>query len=139
MDAERIQRRHDQAGLDYRSNLAFTLHAAERAAEESWTPGQAMGEILEYLNRVEGFTAAESSASAARKRMRWLTCVLAAAVQRAQRAGLDPARLGGLFRALRSYDDALGAERTVAAPAARAAGELIRLEVSYLVPDMSGR
>ena len=73
MDAERIQRRHDQAGLDYRSNLAFTLHAAERAAEENWTPGQAMGEILEYLNRVEGFTAAESSASAARKRMRWLT------------------------------------------------------------------
>jgi len=122
-----------------RKHLELNLHAVRRYAEENWTPGQALGEILGYLNRVENFTESESSAFAAQRRMRWLSLVLQAAVQRTRLAGLDPARLIGIFRALEAYDIALSVERTVAAPSARAACQLIRLEVSYLVPSTAAR
>ena len=122
-----------------RKNLELNLHVVRREAEESWTPGQALGEIIGYLNRVENFTESESSALAAQRRMRWLSRVLQAAVQRARLAGLDPVRLTGIFRALEAYDIALSVERTVAAPSARSACQLIRLEVSYLVPSAAAR
>ena len=122
-----------------RKHLELNLHAVRRDAEENWTPGQALGEILGYLNRVENFTESESSAVAAQRRMRWLSLVLQAAVQRTKLVGLDPARLTGIFRALEAYDIALSVERTVAAPSARSACQLIRLEVSYLVPGTTVR
>src|SRR6516164_8351724 len=112
------------------NNLELNLHAVRRDAEENWTPGQALGEILVYLNRVDNFTESESAALAVQKRMRWLSAVLQAAGQRAKLAGLDPAQLTEIFRALGAYDIALSVERTVTAPSARAACQLIRLEVS---------
>lgn len=116
-------------------NLELNLYAVRRDAEEKWTPGQALGEILGYLNRVENFTESESSAFAVQRRMRWLSSILKAAVKRTRLAGLDPVRLTGIFRALEAYDIALSVERTVTAPSARAACQLIHLEASYLVPS----
>jgi hypothetical protein len=120
-------------------NLELNLHGVRRDAEENWTPGQALGEMLVYLNRVDNFTESESAALDVQKRMRWLSAVLQAAGQRAKHAGLDPAQLTEIFRALEVYDIALSVERTVTAPSARAACELIRLEVSYLVPGTTVR
>lgn len=120
-------------------NLGLNLQTVRRDAEENWTPGQALGEILVYLNRVENFTESESAALAAQKRMRWLSAVLQAAGQRARLAGLDPAQLTEIFRALGAYDIALSVERTVTAPSTRAACQLIRLEVSYLIPGTAAR
>jgi len=121
------------------NNLELNLHAVRRDAEENWTPGQALGEILVYLNRVDNFTESESAALAVQKRMRWLSAVLQAAGQRAKLAGLDPAQLTEIFRALGAYDIALSVERTVTAPSARAACQFIRLEVSYLIPSTAAR
>jgi hypothetical protein len=90
-----------------RKNLELNVHAVRRDAEEKWTPGQALGEILGYLNRVENFTESESSAFAVQRRMRWLSFILKAAVQRTKLAGLDPVRLTGIFRALEAYNIAL--------------------------------
>lgn len=120
-------------------DLELNLNAVRHDAEENWTPGQALGEILAYLNRVDNFTESESAALAVRKRMRWLSAVLQAAGQRARPAGLDPAQLTEIFRALGAYDIALGVECTVTAPSARAACQLIRLEVSYLIPSAATR
>jgi hypothetical protein len=120
-------------------SLELNLHAVRRDAEENWTPGQALGEILVYLNRVNNFTESESAALDVQRRMRWLSAVLQAAGQRAKLAGLDPAQLTEIFRALEAYDIALSVERTFTAPSARAACELIRLEVSYLVPGATAR
>jgi hypothetical protein len=120
-------------------NLELNLHGIRRDAEENWTPGQALGEILVYLNRVDNFTESESAALDVQKRMRWLSAVLQAAGQRAKLAGLDPAQLTEIFRALEAYDIALSVERTVTAPSAWAACQLIRLEVSYLIPSTAAR
>jgi hypothetical protein len=120
-------------------NLELNLHAVRRDAEENWTPGQALGEILAYLNRVDNFTESESATLAVQKRMRWLSAVLQTAGQRAKLAGLDPAQLTEIFRALGAYDIALSVERTVTSPSARAACQLIRLEVSYLIPSTAAR
>ncbi len=116
-------------------DLELNLHAVRRDAGENWTLGQALGEIGAYLDRVDNFTESESAALAVQKRMRWLSVVLVAAGQRAKLAGLDPAQLTEIFSALRAYDIALNVERTIAAPSARAACQLIRLEVSYLIPS----
>jgi hypothetical protein len=120
-------------------HLELNLHAVRRDAEENWTPGQALGEILAYLNRVDNFTESEAAAFAVQKRMRWLSAVLQAAGQRAKLAGLDPAQLTEIFRALGAYDIALSVERAVTTPSARAACQLIRLEVSYLMPSTAAR
>jgi hypothetical protein len=120
-------------------NLQLNPHAVRRNAEENWTPGQALGEILAYLNRVDNFTESESAALAVQKRMRWLSAVLQAAGQRAKLAGLDPAQLTEVFRALGAYDIALSVERTVTAPSVRAACQVICLEVSYLIPSAAAR
>lgn len=120
-------------------NLELNPYAVQRDAEENWTPGQALGEILAYLNRVDNFTESESAALAVQKRMRWLSAVLQAAGRRARPMGLDPAQLTEIFRALGAYDIALGVERTVTAPSARAACQLIRLEASYLIPSAAAR
>jgi hypothetical protein len=119
--------------------LELNLHAVRREAEENWTPGQVLGEILVYLNRVDNFTESESAAIAVQKRMRWLSAVLQTAGRRAKLAGLDPTQLSDLFRALVAYDIALSVERTVTAPSVRAACQLIRLEVSYLIPSTAPR
>ena len=88
---------------------------------------------------MDQFTGAESSALAARKRMRWLSSVLRAAVQRASLVGLDPARMTEIFRALEAYDIALSVGGTVATPATLAASQVIRLEVSYVMPGPEAR
>lgn len=118
-----------------RKDLELNLRTVRHNTEENWTPGQALGEILGHLNRVENFTESESAAYSAQQRMRLLSSALQEAVQRAKLTGLDPARLTGIFRALEAYNIALSVERTVAAPSVHAACQLIRLEVSYLVPS----
>jgi hypothetical protein len=115
------------------------LREVRRNAKENWTPGQALGEILSYLARIEHFTASELTASSVQRRLRWLTAVLHAAVRRAEAAGLEPGQLKGVLSALRRHDVLLSSERTVAGPSARAARDLIRLEISYLVPEETAR
>lgn len=139
MDTDRLRRRSGPAGLDRRNRLEYGLRMARRDAEESWTPGQALGEILRYLDRVEHFTESGTTASCAQKRMRWLTSVLQAAVLRTQCAGLSAAEVHGVFCALIAHDAALSAETSVRSPSAKAARDLIRLEVSYLVSGRQDR
>ena len=64
--------------------------------------------------------------------MRWLTAVLRAAVRRSQAIGLDPDRLNGIFSALTGHDSLLSSEGTVMGPSAKAARDMIRLEIAYL-------
>jgi hypothetical protein len=110
------------------------LREVRRNAEDFWTPGQALGEILAYLARIEHFTGVELTASSVQRRMRWLTSVLHAAAQRAEAAGLEPGQLTGIFSALDRHDALLSSKRTVVGPPARAARDLIRVEIAYLAP-----
>ncbi len=135
MDAERMGRRRGRASYDYRGRIECQLRAVRRDAEAGWTPGQALGEILSYVNRVEHFTKSDVTASSVQKRMRCLTYVLQAAVQRTQLIGLDPGQLDGVFSALARHDVSLSSEQTVAGSHAKVARDLIRLEISYLEPD----
>jgi hypothetical protein len=125
--------------LDQPETFENQLRWVRQDAKANWTPGQALGEILSYLDRVEYFTASSLTASFVRRRMRWLTAVLAAAVQRAQVIGLDPRLLGGVFSALGEHDALLRAERTVAGVSAKAARDMIRLEVAYMRVEQQER
>ncbi len=118
------------------------LEAAERqhremqaAEKESWTPGQAFGVILDYLDRMEDFTGSRSSAQWAQSRMQELTEALHRSVERTVATlGLDPERLNGVFNALAKHNELLSTERSIAAPQVKAARDLIRLEISYAIP-----
>jgi hypothetical protein len=88
--------------------------------------------MLGYLDRVEGFTGSDLTAFCVQRRLRQLTAALRAAVARSRAAGLDPGRLGGLFTALAEHDNLLTTEWSVAGPLAKAAREMIRLEITYL-------
>jgi hypothetical protein len=114
------------------SSFESVLDRVRREAEENWTPGQALGEILSYLDRIDYFTATDLTASWVQSRMRWLTSVLRVAVERAQAIGLDPGLMNGVFSALYEHDWILGAERTVVGQSAKVARDLIRFEVAYL-------
>jgi hypothetical protein len=119
------------------AGLLASLNQASRDAAATWTPGEALGEITAQLNRVDSFPATSSAAAHAQRRMRWLTAVLAAAAPRSRAAGLD-LDLGGVLSVLQQHDAALAAEQNTQAPRARAARELIRLEISLLLPPVSG-
>jgi hypothetical protein len=136
MDTRRTGHRHGWAGPHYHRRQECRLRAVRREAEATWTPGQALGEILCYLDRVEYFTNSEVTASSVQQRMRWLTSVLAAAVQRTQFIGLDPGRLDGIFSALAKHDTFLDDEQTVSGSHAKATRDLVRLEISYLTSAM---
>lgn len=97
-----------------------------------WTPGQVLGELLTYLDRLETFTGSGLSASWAQKRINWLTETLNASVERSTSIGLDAEQLSGIFIALKNHDALLKAERTLTAQSVKAARDLIRLEVSVL-------
>lgn len=139
MDAKMIGGRPGQDAFDDCGGLECRLRMVRRDAEAGWTPGQALGEILSYLDRVEHFTESDITASFVQRRMRWLTSVLQAAGRRAGFIGLDPTQLNGVFSALTRHDVFLSSERTVVGPSARAARDLIRLEISYLGPEKQGR
>ena len=121
-----------------RANLGtFRPHESQLAtfqatAEQTWAPGQALGEMLGYLDRVEGFTDSDLTAFGVQRRMRRLTSILRAALARSQSVGLDPQRLNGLFTALAKHDELLSVEWTVGGPSAKSARDLIRLEITYL-------
>jgi hypothetical protein len=130
--AEQMRQLVSRPASDDLEPFESRLRQAWRDAEESWMPGQAIGEILSYLDRVEFFTGSDLTASSVQRRMRWLTAVLRESVRRAQDIGLDPGRLTGIFSALSGHDALLSSERTVAGFSAKAARDLIRLEVAYL-------
>ena len=119
------------------ADLLARLNQAGRDAEATWTPGEALGEIILQLNRVDSFPATSSAAEHAQRRMRWLTGILAAAARRALGAGLD-LDFSGVLGALQQHEAALAGEPNVQAPRARAARELIRLEISLLLSPASG-
>ena len=120
---------------DYLEAAERQLREIQRDAEENWTPGQAFGVILDYLDRVEDFSGSSETALQVKSRMRWLTKVLHGGVERAIAIGLDPNRLNGVFDALVEHDALLSTERSIAAPSVIAARELIRLEISYIIPN----
>ena len=135
MSAEQMRFPGIRSAVRYSEQVDCRLHEIRREAEESWAPGQALGEILSYVDRIEDFIDSEVAASFAQTRMRWLTAVLQSAAWRAQAIGLDPERLKGIFGALARHDALLSSERTLAGSAARAARDLIRLEITYLRPE----
>jgi hypothetical protein len=108
------------------------LRQVRQDAEESWLPGQALGEILSYLRRVEHFTNSGLTMLCVQRRMRWLTAVLQAAARRSQAIGLDREMLNGIFNALAEHDSLLSSEGTVSGPSTKAARDVIRLEIAYL-------
>jgi hypothetical protein len=119
--------------------LDSQLRRVRWEAEHDWTPGEALGEILSYLDRIEHFTASGLTASRVRRRMLWLLFVLQTAVERARAIGLDPDLIGGVYAALYNHDSVLAIERTVTGDSAKAARALIRLEIAYLGPGNQRR
>ena len=109
------------------------LRHVEQDAETTWTPGQALGEITAHLARVESFTATHAAAEQVQARTRRLTGVLRAAVRRAGAAGVS-LDLDGVLGALQRHDSLLASGQSVQAPAVREARDLIRLEISCLLP-----
>ena len=57
--------------LDRAEPFESQLRRVRRRTEENWTPGQALGEMLSYLDRVERFTASDLTAACVQRRMRW--------------------------------------------------------------------
>jgi hypothetical protein len=125
----------------YFYHLESAEHRIDRvqvSADNRWTPGQALGEIIGYLDRVEGFTGSNVTACFVQQRMQRLTRMLYSGVRRAQTIGLDPEQLEGVFGALAKHDARLAAERAVTAPSVKAARDMIRLEISYLSSGKHG-
>jgi hypothetical protein len=113
-------------------SLDSRLRRVRWEAEHDWTPGDALGEILSYLDRIEHFTDSALTASRVRRRILWLLFVLQTAVERAGSIGLDPDLMSGVYTALLNHDSLLATERTVAGTSAKVARALIRLEIVYL-------
>jgi hypothetical protein len=132
MGLEQAPRPHGQTNPGASGPREPPFAAVQAPAGETWAPGQALGEILGYLDRVEGFTGSDLTAFGVRRRMRRLTSILRAATARSQWAGLDSQRLNGLFTALAKHDEILSTEWTASGPSAKSARDLIRLEITYL-------
>ncbi len=118
---------------DRTDDLLASLRKAQQVAESAWTPGEALGEIIAHLARVESFSGTAVTAEHVRARTRQLAERLRAAARRAEAAGLG-LNLGGVFGALEWHDLMLERERTVQTPSVRAARDLVRLEISWLMP-----
>ena len=127
-----VEMTHRRSYFDHIESAERRLLKLQVDAEHRWTPGQALGEILSYLDRVEDFSESNLTTFFVQQRMQWLTQMLRVGVQRALAIGLDPARLNGVFGALAKHDALLTAERAVTVPSVKAARDLIRLEISYL-------
>jgi len=123
---------HHRAHLGHLQEAERALSELQSAAEFSWTPGEALGEILNYLDRMEGFTESDFANFAIQQRMRWLTRVLSLSISRSPVTRSDPGRLDGILYALAHYDALLTARCAEKGPSLRAARDLIRLEASYL-------
>jgi hypothetical protein len=119
---------------DHLESVRRQLPELQIEAQFNWTPGQVLGEIISYLDRVEGFKESNLATVVVRQRMQRLTRMLSASVERSLKSGLDPMRLEGIFRALAQYDDLLSG-KTATGPASKAARDLVRIEISYLSPD----
>jgi hypothetical protein len=126
---------NSQSYFAHLESAEFQFRRIEREAKVSWTPGEVLGELLTYLDRLESFTESDISASWAQKRICWLTTTLNESVQRSLVVGLDPEKLRGIFSALRRHDALLSSERTLMAPSVKSARDLIRLEVAFLIAD----
>jgi hypothetical protein len=119
---------------DHLNSVRRQLSDLQIEAQFNWTPGQVLGEIVSYLDRIEGFTVSGFAITVIRQRMQWLTRMLSASVERALEGGLEPARLEGIFEALSQYDDLLSGQ-SVAESSSKVARELVRMEISYFSPD----
>jgi len=139
MDAEFTGSMSDRSYFDRLETAECRLRRLRYEAEHSWTPGQALGEILDYLDRIEGFTDSNFATFCVQKRMQWLTEVLHAGLQRALAIGLDAERLKGVFDALSRHDVVLNTEQAVTAPSVKDARDLIRFEISYLTSSKQER
>jgi hypothetical protein len=119
---------------DHLESVRRQLPELQIEAQFNWTPGQVLGEIVSYLDRVEGFKESNRTTTIVRQRMQWFTQMLSASTERALKSGLDPAGLESIFEALSQYDDLLSGQ-TVAESPSRAVRDLVRMEISYLSPD----
>ena len=109
------------------------LRTFQADAESTWTPGQALGEISAHLAPVESFPGTVATADCFLTRTRRLTRVLRAAAQRSE-AAVPDLNLDGVLSALQRHDSLTTAEGTVQAPSMREARDLVRMEISYVLP-----
>jgi hypothetical protein len=110
------------------------LVAHELDAEQTWTPGQVFGSLLQYLDRVETFADDPGRVLDVIRRTRWYARILAQSAQRAAAQGLEPSRLAAARAALERHERILLAEHDLKNTRVKAARDLIRLEIAYLQP-----
>jgi hypothetical protein len=130
MDTKMVKGSNRRSFYRYLESAEGRLNRLEQEARAGWTPGQILGELLTYIDRLENFTPSSVSASWAQKRMKSLTEALSESVQRNVAIGLEADELNAIFDALKGHDALLSAERSLATPAVKEARNLIRLEIS---------
>lgn len=108
------------------------LESLENDAEQDWTPGRACGELVEYVDRIEGFTDSRQTARQVQIRLGWFSTIIQQSVMRSVSAGVLADAAFPVIEAIDKHDDVLRINPNVTTGAARAARDLIRLEVSYL-------
>jgi len=113
--------------------LAAARLARERAlaeAERTWTPGQAMGAILDTLEQLDAASALERG-ERPEQQLRWLTRVLAASVERCADQGLDPTALEGVFKQLHLHNRYLAGGVRVSPSELQESSQALRLEITF--------